>query len=102
MAGTIKNGSGLSDTGIGNVTRWTFGNSTSKCTVSSGLTLMSQGLNAIASINFVSFSNGVVSGNVSGIDITFSGSDLFGTCTFRITRSANFSYAGDPWNVTSP
>jgi len=45
-----------------------------------------------SSINLVSYSNGVTIGDFSGIDWTFNVSDLFGSCTFVVTGTTNFTY----------
>jgi len=101
MAGTIKNGSGLSGTDIGEITSWTFGNSSKPCTGSSGSTMTgAQASGVNAHINFVSFSNGVITGSVSNIDFIVHISDLFGTCTAAVSGTANFTYSGGDLDFT--
>lgn len=94
-AGTIKNGTGLSGTGIGTVTSSTFGTSSSKCSGSFGATgTATQVSGHTESIDAISYNSttGVTSGDVSNVAVTLSISDLFGSCTAVVTGTADSTY----------
>lgn len=92
-AGTIKNGTGLSGTGIGTVTSFTLGTSSIKCTGPFGTTCTAtQKAGTIWNINVVSYSGGVTTGDITGIDLIVNCSDIFGVCTAEVIGTANFTY----------
>ncbi|MGI8332616.1 hypothetical protein ACRYCC_21910 [Actinomadura scrupuli] len=84
--GTIADGTGLSGTGIAGITSATFGTSSNKCSgpfFSSFTSALKPG--TTWSLNAVSYSGGVTSGTITGIDALVTGSSLFGSCNAEVT-----------------
>jgi hypothetical protein len=93
LSGSLTNGKGLSGTGIGHITGATFGSSTSKCTGPAGST----GTGVITTgtkwtMNAVSYSSGVTTGTITGVNATVSFSDPLGSCKAVVAGTAKDTY----------
>lgn len=93
LGGGFTGGKGLPGTGLGHATSATFGSSASKCTGPAGST----GTGKITtgtkwSINGVSYSKGVTTGTITGLNATVSFSDPLGSCTAVVTGTVKDTY----------
>lgn len=86
--GTAADGVRASGTGLALIQSTTFGTSASPCTGPLGSRWTARN-NAPMSLNGTSYSAGVSKGTITGIDITLTGSSLLGSCTAKVTGSAN-------------
>jgi hypothetical protein len=96
IKGSVTDGTGLAGDGIAIITSAAFGDSTNTCTG----TFSSRGTFALHpgttwSFNAASYdsASGTTSGAISGVDLDFNFSNLFGTCNAELTGSlGNVTY----------
>jgi uncharacterized repeat protein (TIGR01451 family) len=93
LTGTLQSGTGLSGTGLGSVTGLSLGN----CTGPLGLTFNGTSNALPWALNAASYSGGVTSGAVTGVDVTLSGTGctatLDGTAAGADNGQLGVSYA---------
>jgi hypothetical protein len=90
-AGTLKNGAGLSGTGIGTITSTTF----TTCTGPLGITFTVKQVGTW-SLNLTAYASPISTGYISGIDATLSGS----LCSATVTGSADATYSNSTGVLT--
>ncbi len=85
-SGSVPNGTGLSGSGLGSITGATFGTSAKKCSgpfFSSFTVALKPG--TAWSVNADSYSGGVTTGTITGVDSLVTGASFLGTCNMEVT-----------------
>jgi hypothetical protein len=92
-SGTVTDETHGTKTAIGSIKASTFGSSTKKCSgplSSTGTDTQKSG--TTSTLNVASYSNGVTTGTVTGVDHILTAHSPFGTCTAEVKGTAGVTY----------